>query len=110
MQIKIIIFLLLVCTIFCSSTVLADSRWNVNVSGVDSGITKLLYPPELTPVQGQRWVMASATSKARLAMLYNIEENEAIAYGAKYMRYYQIWDSWKVTTSSDYSCSCRCDY
>lgn len=110
MRVKIVILLLLVCAIFYPATVLADNRWNVKVSGVDGGITKLSYPSELTPMQGQRWIVASATSKTRLAMLYGIEKDKAIAYGAKYMEYYQQWDSWKVTVDNDYGCSCRCGY
>ena len=110
----LIITLLLISTLLIPVSVFADDeqqvRWNTKISGVNGGITKMSYPPCLTEQQGQRWIMASATSKVHLAFQYMLSKDTAELYGAKFMKYPYggRWSTVYKDNSSEMNCTCNC--
>ena len=51
-----------------------------------------LIPPQLNPIQAQRWYMASPAARPYLAQIYGVSDNVAIQYGANYIEIRQLWE------------------
>jgi len=49
-------------------------------------------PPQLNPIQAQRWYMASPSARPYLARIYGVSDNVSVEYGANYNEIRQLWE------------------